>query len=32
VPNSTQKIHRILHQPPVLYQPDRNLIQAGSWK
>lgn len=24
------KIHRILHQPPVLYPSDRNLIQAGS--
>lgn len=26
------KIHRALHQAPVLYPPDRNLIQAGFWK
>lgn len=30
--DSAPKIHRILHQPPVLYPSDRNLIQAGSWK
>lgn len=30
VPDSAPKIHRILHQPPVLYLSDRNLIQAGS--
>lgn len=29
-PDSAPKIHRILHQPPVLYSSDRNLIQAGS--
>lgn len=28
--DSAPKIHRILHQPPVLYSSDRNLIQAGS--
>lgn len=26
------KIHRALHQAPVLYPFDRNLIQAGFWK
>lgn len=29
-PDSAPQIHRILHQPPVLYLSDRNLIQAGS--